>query len=74
MTSAPSFTARKPYGGCGMPRVRLLDIIKHELRNRGYEEVEPSRNEGGVWCSPDGTTDHIMPTIIDCFEREAIND
>lgn len=48
----------------------LLDVIKRELVQRGYEEVEPGG--GGVWTHPEwGTTDHIFPAIQDCFEREA---
>lgn len=49
----------------------LLDVIKRELVQRGYEEVEPGGS--GVWTHPewDGATDHIFPAIQDCFEREA---
>lgn len=48
----------------------LLDLIKRELVQRGYEEVEPGG--GGVWTHPEwDATDHIFPAIQDCFEREA---
>lgn len=53
------------------PPVRLVDLIKRELRARGYAEVEPSPNGGGVWESPDGGVDQLVPTIIDCLDRES---
>lgn len=54
-----------------LARISLLDLIKRELVQRGYEEVEPGGS--GVWTHPewDGATDHIFPAIQDCFEREA---
>jgi hypothetical protein len=50
----------------------LLEIVKRELRARGYEEVEESQR-GGVWTHPDwdGATDKIVPALADCFERES---
>ena len=51
----------------------LIEVLKRELRTRGYEEVEPNPNGGGVWSHPGwhGSTDHITEAIQDCFQREA---
>lgn len=51
---------------------KLINLIKSALLERGYIEVEPNPNGGGVWSHPDwdGATDHILEAIRDCFERE----
>lgn len=54
-----------------MARPLLIEVVKRELRERGYVEAEPNPAGGGVWRSPEGATDHILPMIEDCFEREA---
>lgn len=52
---------------------KLVEVIKRELRKRGYEEVEPNPDGGGVWSHPDwdGNTDHILQAVEDCFGRES---
>lgn len=50
---------------------RLLDTLKALLRERGYVEVEHVPDGGGLWQHPDGCVDKLVPTIIDCLEREA---
>lgn len=57
-------------------REPLLEVIKQELRDRGYRELEKGRygEEGGLWESPDpeeGWIDRILPTLEDCFNRES---
>lgn len=55
----------------------LLEVIKRELRERGYFETEEGRYgcEGGKWKhSEDGayySGDKILPTLEDCFNRES---
>lgn len=52
-------------------REKLIDIIKRELRARGYREVEPNPHGGGVWSHEDEEwTDRIVAAIQDCFDRE----
>lgn len=52
-------------------RKRLIDLIKRELKARGYKEVEPNSEGGGRWSPPDDDwSDGIIPAIQDCFERE----
>lgn len=54
-----------------MPDERLLDVVKRELKARGYEEVEPNPDGGGVWTHPswDGATDRIVAAITDAFDE-----
>lgn len=59
-----------------MPSEPLLEVIKRELRERGYKELDTTRygSEGGLWESPDpdeGWIDRILPTLEDCFNRES---
>jgi hypothetical protein len=52
-----------------MPDETLLDVVKRELKARGYEEVEPNPAGGGVWTHPSwsGASDKIIEAIRDAF-------
>jgi hypothetical protein len=48
----------------------LLEVIKTELRQRGYEEVEANPGGGGLWQHADwASADSIIDAIKDAFEE-----
>jgi hypothetical protein len=51
---------------------RLVEVVKRELKARGYEEVEPNPHGGGIWTHPDwdGATDTILVAVCDAFEEK----
>lgn len=66
--------AKKAKRNTKKQRPKLIDVVKRELKARGYREVEPSPDGGGQWSPPDSDwADGIMVAIQDCFEVELDN-